>query len=83
MAGLSTCLVIHTQDPTAEFLLGCKIGSSAIVCNNNLSALRFETTKVCFFDFLFLIFLGQFRFAKLGSSNCKLWLISFNISDAS
>lgn len=48
MAGLSTCLVIHTQDPTAEFLLNCKIGNSPIACNSNLSALRFETTKVCF-----------------------------------
>ncbi|KAF3432574.1 hypothetical protein FNV43_RR27314 [Rhamnella rubrinervis] len=46
MAGLSTCLVIHTQDPTAEYLLNCKIGSSPIVCNRNLSALRFETTKM-------------------------------------
>ncbi|KAL5553520.1 hypothetical protein UlMin_040921 [Ulmus minor] len=46
MAGLSTCLVIHTQDPTAEYLLDCKIGSSPIACNSNLSALRFETTKM-------------------------------------
>ncbi|XP_015895761.3 uncharacterized protein At1g26090, chloroplastic [Ziziphus jujuba] len=45
-SGLSTCLVIHTQDPTAEYLLNCKIGSSPIVCNSNLSALRFETTKM-------------------------------------
>ncbi|PON75403.1 Arsenical pump ATPase [Parasponia andersonii] len=46
MAGLSTCLVIHTQDPTAEFLLNCKIGSSPTACSRNLSALRFETTKM-------------------------------------
>ncbi|XP_024019385.1 uncharacterized protein At1g26090, chloroplastic isoform X1 [Morus notabilis] len=46
MAGLSTCLVIHTQDPTAEFLLNCKIGTTPIACNSNLSALRFETTKM-------------------------------------
>ncbi|XP_062111215.1 uncharacterized protein At1g26090, chloroplastic isoform X1 [Humulus lupulus] len=46
MAGLNTCLVIHTQDPTAEFLLNCKIGSSPIACNSNLSAIRFETTKM-------------------------------------
>ncbi|KAK9934828.1 hypothetical protein M0R45_021957 [Rubus argutus] len=46
MAGLSTCLVIHTQDPTAEFLLNCKIGTSPMLCNDNLSALRFETTKM-------------------------------------
>ncbi|XP_050373219.1 uncharacterized protein At1g26090, chloroplastic [Argentina anserina] len=46
MAGFSTCLVIHTQDPTAEFLLNCKIGTSPVVCSENLSALRFETTKM-------------------------------------
>ncbi|KAK9276306.1 hypothetical protein L1049_005837 [Liquidambar formosana] len=46
MAGLSTCLVIHSQDPTAEYLLNCKIGTSAIKCNNNLSAVRLETTKM-------------------------------------
>lgn len=47
MAGLKTCLVIHSQDPTAEYLLNCKIGTSPITCNNNLSAIRLETTKVC------------------------------------
>ncbi|CAB4264953.1 unnamed protein product [Prunus armeniaca] len=46
MAGFSTCLVIHTQDPTAEFFLNCKIGSSPTLCNSNLSALRFETTQM-------------------------------------
>ncbi|PQM34107.1 uncharacterized protein Pyn_22314 [Prunus yedoensis var. nudiflora] len=46
MAGFSTCLVIHTQDPTAEFFLNCKIGSSSTLCNSNLSALRFETTQM-------------------------------------
>ncbi|XP_061990885.1 uncharacterized protein At1g26090, chloroplastic isoform X2 [Rosa rugosa] len=46
MAGFSTCLVIHTQDPSAEFLLNCKIGTSPVLCSNNLSALRFETTKM-------------------------------------
>ncbi len=49
MAGLSTCLVIHTQDPTADYLLNCKIGTSPVICNNNLSAVRLETTKVCLF----------------------------------
>ncbi|KAL6193002.1 hypothetical protein ACLB2K_034087 [Fragaria x ananassa] len=46
MAGFSTCLVIHTQDPTAEFLLSCKIGTSPVLCSENLSALRFETTRM-------------------------------------
>ena len=48
MAGLKTCLVIHSQDPTADCLLNCKIGTSPIACHNNLSAVRLETTKVCF-----------------------------------
>ncbi|XP_047977194.1 uncharacterized protein At1g26090, chloroplastic isoform X2 [Salvia hispanica] len=45
--GLKTCLVIQSQDPTAEYLLDCKIGSSSPVqCNANLSAVRLETTKM-------------------------------------
>lgn len=52
-AGLNTCLVIHGQDTTAEYLLNCKIGNSHVKCNNNLSAVRLETTKVC----LLLLFL--------------------------
>ncbi|XP_057810109.1 uncharacterized protein At1g26090, chloroplastic isoform X2 [Salvia miltiorrhiza] len=45
--GLKTCLVIQSQDPTAEYLLNCKIGSSSPVqCNENLSAVRLETTKM-------------------------------------
>ncbi|XP_020521847.1 uncharacterized protein At1g26090, chloroplastic isoform X2 [Amborella trichopoda] len=44
--GLRTCLVIHSQDPTAESLLGCKIESTPIACNENLSAVRLETTKM-------------------------------------
>lgn len=44
--GLRTCLVIHSQDPTAEQLLDCKIGTSPTVCNNNLSAVRLETGKM-------------------------------------
>lgn len=47
MEGLKTCLVIQSQDPTADYLLNCKIGTSPIKCNNNLSAVRLETTKVC------------------------------------
>ncbi|KAF3958483.1 hypothetical protein CMV_016623 [Castanea mollissima] len=46
MAGLSTCLVIHSQDPTADYLLNCKIGTSPVLCNNNLSAVRLETSKL-------------------------------------
>ncbi|XP_060214911.1 uncharacterized protein At1g26090, chloroplastic [Lycium barbarum] len=46
MAGLKTCLVIHSQDPTAEYLLNCKIGTSPITCNDNLSVVRLETTKM-------------------------------------
>ncbi|XP_031287245.1 uncharacterized protein At1g26090, chloroplastic [Pistacia vera] len=46
MAGRSTCLVLQNQDPTADYLLNCKIGTSPIVCNDNLSAVRLETTKM-------------------------------------
>ncbi|OWM75810.1 hypothetical protein CDL15_Pgr009454 [Punica granatum] len=45
-AGLNTCLVIHSQDPTAEHLLDCKIGPAPVTCNSNLSAVRLETTKM-------------------------------------
>lgn len=47
MAGLNTCLVIHSQDITADYLLNCKIGTSYVECSKNLSAVRLETTKVC------------------------------------
>jgi len=47
MAGLNTCLVIHSQDITADYLLNCKIGTSHVECSKNLSAVRLETTKVC------------------------------------
>ncbi|CAM8936681.1 unnamed protein product [Rhodiola kirilowii] len=46
MVGLKTCLVIHSQDPTAEFLLNCKLGTSPIKLSNHLSAVRLETTKM-------------------------------------
>ncbi|KAI4313980.1 hypothetical protein L6164_026923 [Bauhinia variegata] len=46
MVGLNTCLVIHGQDPTADYLLNCKIGTSGVQCNKNLSAVRLETTKM-------------------------------------
>nr|AFK38663.1 unknown [Medicago truncatula] len=46
MAGLNTCLVIHSQDITADYLLNCKIGTSYVECSKNLSAVRLETTKM-------------------------------------
>ncbi|CAH8349629.1 unnamed protein product [Eruca vesicaria subsp. sativa] len=46
LAGLSTCLVVHSQDPSADFLLGTKIGSSPTLINDNLSVIRLETTKM-------------------------------------
>ncbi|XP_058180923.1 uncharacterized protein At1g26090, chloroplastic [Rhododendron vialii] len=46
MAGLKTCLVVHSQDPTADYLLNFKIGTSPTTCNYNLSAVRLETTKM-------------------------------------
>lgn len=64
MAGLKTCLVVHSQDPTADYLLNFKIGTSPTTCNNNLSAVRLETTKVCFsslntFSFLWYYYLNS------------------------
>ena len=53
--GLRTCLLIHSQDPTVEHLIGCKIGNSPTLCNDNLSVVRLETTKV--FQSSFLLFL--------------------------
>ncbi|KAL1317851.1 hypothetical protein HN51_070051 [Arachis hypogaea] len=46
MAGLNTCLVIHGQDTTADYLLNCKIGTDYVECGTNLSAVRLETTKM-------------------------------------
>ncbi|EPS66943.1 hypothetical protein M569_07833, partial [Genlisea aurea] len=46
LTGLQTCLVIHSQDLMAEFLLDAKIGPSPVQCSRNLSAVRFETTKM-------------------------------------
>ncbi|XP_051145641.1 uncharacterized protein At1g26090, chloroplastic [Andrographis paniculata] len=47
LSGLKTCLLIHSRDQTAEYLLNCKIGSSSpIKCNDNLSVIRLETTKM-------------------------------------
>lgn len=56
LSGLRTCLVIRNQDPTPEYLLDCKIGNSPVECSHNLSAVRLETTQVCFpFTSLFVI----------------------------
>ncbi|KAK1280555.1 hypothetical protein QJS04_geneDACA002906 [Acorus gramineus] len=45
-SGLKTCLVVHSQDPTVECLMGCKFGSSPTQCSVNLSVVRLETTKL-------------------------------------
>ncbi|KAL6911361.1 hypothetical protein ACP4OV_000166 [Aristida adscensionis] len=44
--GLKTCLVIQSQDPTAEQLMGCKIGNSLTECTANLSTIKLETSKI-------------------------------------
>ncbi|KAL6635004.1 hypothetical protein ACP70R_027675 [Stipagrostis hirtigluma subsp. patula] len=44
--GLKTCLVMQSQDPTAEQLMGCKIGNSLTECAANLSTIKLETSKV-------------------------------------
>ncbi|KAF8097288.1 hypothetical protein N665_0292s0065 [Sinapis alba] len=46
LAGLSTCLVVQSQEPSADFLLGSKIGTSPTLINDNLSVIRLETTKM-------------------------------------
>lgn len=45
-AGLRTCLVTHSMDLTAEYLLNCNIGTTPGICSDNLSAVRLETTKM-------------------------------------
>ncbi|KAM0875336.1 hypothetical protein ACQ4PT_036874 [Festuca glaucescens] len=44
--GFKTCLVIQSQDPTAEQLMGCKIGNSLTECAANLSTIKLETSKM-------------------------------------
>ncbi|KAJ4879767.1 hypothetical protein Rs2_36821 [Raphanus sativus] len=46
LAGLSTCLVVQSQDPSPDFLLGTKIGTSPTLLNDYLSVIRLETTKM-------------------------------------
>nr|XP_027095526.1 uncharacterized protein At1g26090, chloroplastic isoform X2 [Coffea arabica] len=45
-SGKTTSAIFAAQDPTADHLLNCKIGTSPIKCNNNLSAVRLQTTKM-------------------------------------
>ncbi|OAE20730.1 hypothetical protein AXG93_154s2050 [Marchantia polymorpha subsp. ruderalis] len=45
--GLRTCLAVQSQDPTADFLLGEKLGTYAAPLKNGyLSAFRVESTKL-------------------------------------
>ncbi|KAG6544438.1 hypothetical protein Mapa_014076 [Marchantia paleacea] len=45
--GLRTCLAVQSQDPTADFLLGEKLGTyAAPLKNGSLSAFRLESTKL-------------------------------------
>lgn len=44
--GFKTCLVAQSQDPTADQLIGCKIGNSLTECVPNLSTIRLETSKM-------------------------------------
>ncbi|XP_024378263.1 ATPase GET3D, chloroplastic isoform X1 [Physcomitrium patens] len=45
--GLRTCLLIQSQDPTADVLLGQKLSSAlSSFRNGNLTAFRLETTKM-------------------------------------
>jgi hypothetical protein len=45
--GLRTCLLIQSQDPTADVLLGVKLGSTpSLFRQGALTALRLETTKM-------------------------------------
>jgi hypothetical protein len=75
LAGLSTCLVIHNQDPTADYLLNCEIGTSPVTCNKNLTAVRLETTKVCFLtSYPTLFHRVCFFFEWLLKKNCCCFL---------
>lgn len=54
--GLRTCLVVQTQDPTADILLGQKLGHKPVSFGNGaLTALRLESTKVHFRSRLLLV----------------------------
>lgn len=45
---MRTCLVVHSQDPTAEHLMGCRLQNTPTECGTNLCAVKLETSKVCF-----------------------------------
>ena len=46
-AGMDTCLVLQSQDPSADYLLGCKIGNAPTTLSEGaLDVLRLESTKV-------------------------------------
>ncbi|KAM7275039.1 hypothetical protein ACFE04_016905 [Oxalis oulophora] len=63
LTGLKTCLLIQSQDKASEYLLGQKIGNSPIQLNDNLSAVRLETTKM---------FLEPFKKLKEADSRLKI-----------
>ncbi|KAJ3686003.1 hypothetical protein LUZ61_015167 [Rhynchospora tenuis] len=44
--GLRTCLVVHSQDPTAELLMGCRLQNTPTECGTNLFAVKLETSKM-------------------------------------
>ncbi|KAH7421067.1 hypothetical protein KP509_13G039000 [Ceratopteris richardii] len=45
--GLRTCLVVQSQEPTVDYLLGGKVASSPIsFCDGALDVVRLETTKL-------------------------------------
>lgn len=62
MEGLNTCLVVHSQDKTAEELMGCKIGNSPTECKNNLSIVRLETSKVTLLFVWIFVFIHVSKF---------------------
>ncbi|KAJ4808122.1 P-loop containing nucleoside triphosphate hydrolases superfamily protein [Rhynchospora pubera] len=44
--GLRTCLVVHSQDPTVELLMGCRLQNTPTECGTNLFAFKLETSKM-------------------------------------
>ncbi|KAG0498381.1 hypothetical protein HPP92_003072 [Vanilla planifolia] len=44
--GLRTCLVLHSQDLTADQLVGCTIGNSPAMISEGLYAVRLQTSKM-------------------------------------
>jgi hypothetical protein len=60
---MRTCLVVHSQDGTAEHLLGCRLQNTPTECGTNLYAVKLETSKVCFdsasLSFFFLLLFNR------------------------